>query len=302
MIAVPVLPDPEVDPPRTVDQHPAVAIGAQRPRLIEVDDRQLGAGAAAEPDSRELELALLSLQVGGQRLRLGRSGDDDLEPRLEPEHPPRFVDPWAGGDHESVTRDPALRGEGRRHLPLVKLEPDHLNSLVDRRAGGAGLRGEVAYGLHRVRPAGPALVQDRRDLGLPVRPGEAQVLVAAIRPGDQLRLVAGASVVLMDRRQVVDLALGDGCDVADLSEAVRVWFGLEDLDRAADQLGDRRRAVVVAHDSSGDPRRAGADPVLLQHQHLALATEPLGETGGDGEAVDAPADDQVRDRARTRHR
>jgi hypothetical protein len=160
----------------------------------------------------------------------------------------------------------------------------------------------MADGLHRVRPAGSALVQDRGDVGLPVGPGEAQVLAAAIRSGDQLGLVSGPCVLLVDRLQVFLLALGDRGQVADLAEAIGLRFGLEELDREPDQLGDRRRAVVVADDPARDPRGAGADPVLLEQQHLALASEALGEPGGHGEAVDAPADDQVRYRARTRHR
>ncbi|MGH3691574.1 MAG: hypothetical protein ACRDT7_15590 [Microbacterium sp.] len=65
--------------------------------------------------------------------------------------------------------------------------------------------------------------------------------------------------MVANRLEVVDLGLGHGGDVPDLAEAVRIRLVLEELDRAADHLRDRGRAVVVANDPSGDPRRAGTD-------------------------------------------
>jgi hypothetical protein len=38
---------PEVDPPRPIDEHAAVAVGSQRVGLVEVDDGRLAAGGAA---------------------------------------------------------------------------------------------------------------------------------------------------------------------------------------------------------------------------------------------------------------
>jgi hypothetical protein len=108
--------------------------------------------------------------------------------------------------------------------------------------------------------------------------------------GQQLRDVPGGLVLLADRDQVGDLALGHGRDVADLPEPVAVGVRLEHLHGLADQLGDRGRAVVVADDPSGDARGAGADAVLLQHQHVLPA---LGEAPRAGQPVHAAPDDDV---------
>src|SRR3954466_6998373 len=71
-------------------------------------------------------------------------------------------------------------------------------------------------------PPSPARVQDRRDRRLPVRPGPAQVLAAALGADHELGCVAHALVLLADGHQVVDLLLGDRGEVADLAEAVGV--------------------------------------------------------------------------------
>jgi hypothetical protein len=98
-------------------------------------------------------------------------------------------------------------------------------------------------------------------------------------------------LLLADGDEVVDLALGHRGEVADLPEAVRLRVVLEHLDREPDDLGDRLGAVVVANDPAGDPRRAAADPSLVDQHHLGAA---LGEAPGDREPVDAAADDDVR--------
>ena len=74
--------------------------------------------------------------------------------------------------------------------------------------------------------------------------------------------------------QVVDLGLGHGGEVADLAEAEGLGIGLEHLDRQPDDVGDRRRTVVVAHDAAGGSGGATADPALVEHEHVGAA---LGE-------------------------
>ena len=124
-------------------------------------------------------------------------------------------------------------------------------------------------------------MQDRRDRRLPVRPGPAQVLAAALGADHELGRVAHALVLLADGHEVVDLLLGDGREVADLAEAVGVGLGLEDLDRAAHDLGDRPGAVVVAHDPAGAAGRSAADAALVEHHHVGAAL-------GQAPATDSP--------------
>ena len=93
-----------------------------------------------------------------------------------------------------------------------------------------------------------------------------------------------------DRHQILDLSPRHRGEVADLPEPVAGGVLLEHLDRLPDQVRDRRRAIVVADDPAGDARGAGADPVLLQDEHVGAA---LRQAPGCGEAVDAAAHDDV---------
>ena len=74
-------------------------------------------------------------------------------------------------------------------------------------AGAARPVGEVAHGLHRVRPAAAALVQHRLDRRVPVGPRPRQVLAAALGADHELGRVARPLVLLADGHQVVHLAL-----------------------------------------------------------------------------------------------
>ena len=128
--------------------------------------------------------------------------------------------------------------------------------------------------------------------GLMSPPSRNAPILCAAAPGphDQLRLVPRALVLLADRDQILDLGRGYGGEVADLSEPIAAGVRLEHLNRLPDQIGDRRRAVVVAHDPAGDAGGAGADPVLLEDQHVGAA---LRQTPGRREAVDSAADDDL---------
>jgi hypothetical protein len=90
-----------------------------------------------------------------------------------------------------------------------------------------------------------------------------------------------------DRDQVLDLRLGHRRQVADLPEPVRLGVLLEHLDRQPHELRDRLRAVEVAHDPAGDPRRAAADAALVDDHHVGAR---LGQAARDGQPVDAGAD------------
>ena len=94
----------------------------------------------------------------------------------------------------------------------------------------------------------------------------------------------------MDRDQIVDLAVGHRRQVADLAESVGVGLGLEDLDRVADQPRDLAGAIEVADDPAGGAGGAGADPVLLEHEHVPSA---LGQALGGREPKHPAADDDV---------
>ena len=283
----------EVDAPGAGQQLPAVAVGAQAAVLVEVDDGRLDPCAAAEADPGQRELALLGLPVLDEAARLAGAGH--LDPRRLAQHLPEAPGPRPrGGDHARAL-DRAVRGEHRLDRALVAFasnSPANLKPVTSTpstiRAPAPGPLRQVADRLHRVRPAASWLVQDRLDRRAPVRPGPGQVVAAALRADQQLRLIAGGLVLLPDRDQVVDLALRHGRDVADLAEAVPLGIGLEHLHRLADQVSHRRRAVVVADDAPGDARGARADPVLLQHEHLRPA---LGQAPGAAQPVHAAPDD-----------
>ena len=241
----------EVDAPGAGDEHAAVAIGAQRLALVEVHDRCVGA-RPAESDAAERELALLRLPVGHQRAGLA----GHLDVGGQPEHAPHARDPRPRGDHDRLALQPALAGRDRLDAALAALEADDLHALADLRAGAARPVGEVAHGLHRVRPAAAALVQQRLHRRVPVGPRPGQVLAAALGADHELRRVPHPLVLRADGDQVVDLAPRHRRQVADLAEAVGLGVGLEHVDRQRDQLGDRLGAVVVAH----DPARAARSP------------------------------------------
>ncbi len=261
-------------------------VRAQRTGLVEVHHRGLDPSAARQPGALERELALLRLPVLEQRATLAT----DVDVRVEPEQVPQARGPRPRRQHERSAGDAAGVGYHRLHLGAARLEADHLDALPDLSAGGPGALGQTADRLHGVRPAAAALVQQRLHGSLPVGPGPSQVLAAGLGAGDQLRLIPRTLVLGTDRDQVVGLGLGHRGDVADLAEAVRLGVLLEHLDGEPHQLGDRLRAVEVAHDPAGDPRRAGADAALVEHEHLGA---PLGERPGDGEAVHSGADDDV---------
>src|SRR6185295_17862535 len=116
----------EVDAPRARDEHAAVAIGAQRLALVEMDDRGLRA-RAAEPDPAERELALLRLEEGDQRPRLVV----DAHLGIEAEHGPDAGDPWSRRDHDRLARHPALARRDRLDAGVAELEADDLRALAD---------------------------------------------------------------------------------------------------------------------------------------------------------------------------
>jgi hypothetical protein len=115
--------------------------------------------------------------------------------------------------------------------------------------------------------------------------------VAVVGADHQLGVVADALVLRADRDEVVDLALGDRREVADLPEAIGLRVVLEHRHRQRDDLGDRLGAVVVAHDPARDARGASARPRLVEHEDVRAA---LGQPPRDGQAVDPAADDDVR--------
>ena len=256
--------------------------------LIEVDDGSLTSRAPAEAHARKSKLTLLRLPVRDQGLGLLVAGEQDLGGLAQ--HLPEAGRPGAGCRDQRLAFAPAPGGEHGLDAIGSELEAGHLDALDDARSGRARPLGQVPHRLHGVGPASPTLVEDGLDRRLPVGPRPGQVLAAAIRPNDQLRLVPSALVLLTDRHQILDLGLGDRGEVADLPEAVAVRVRLEHLDRLPDEVGDRRGAVVVANDSTGDARGAGADPMLLEDQHVGAA---LGQAPGRRQAVDAAADDDV---------
>ena len=200
------------------------------------------ARAAARAGRRELELALLCLPVLDQGPALAGAVDCHLDLGVLAEHRPDPRRPRArSGDRDLAAHRP-LTGQHRLHSIRTELEAGHLDPLGDRRPRRPRPGGEVAHGAHRVRPAAAALVQHRRGLGLPVGPGPGEVLATALGTDDELGLIADPLVLVVDRDQVVDLGLRDRRQVADLAKTERLGLGLEDLDRVADDIGDRGRA------------------------------------------------------------
>src|SRR5207249_109626 len=70
--AVAAAPDLVVDPPCSVLDHAAVAVGPERDDVVEVHDRRLAA-VVGEVDAVQPVVALLELPVGDDRLRLVRT-------------------------------------------------------------------------------------------------------------------------------------------------------------------------------------------------------------------------------------
>jgi hypothetical protein len=202
--------------------------------------------------------------------------------RLQPEQLPDVRDPGPGGEDQGLALEPAVAGQHGVDVALAELEADQLHALADLDAGIAGEIRQPAHGLHRVGPAPAALVQHRLHGRLPVGPGPGQVLAALGGADHQLRLVAHPLVLSADRHQVLDLALRHRGQVADLPEAIGVGVLLEHLHRHPDDLGDRVGAVVVAHDPAGDPRRAAADPALVDQPDVG---PPLREAPGRRQSV-----------------
>ena len=251
--------------------------------------RRAGRGPrAAEPDAAQRELALLRLPVGHERATLAR----DLDVGAQPEHGPHAGDPRAGRDDQRLACRSALarrdRARRRRRRARSRRPPRPRGSPRRRRAPGR--RGGARSAWRRPSRRGARAAPPR-----PAPPSRAsvqvEVLAAALGADHELGRVAHPLVLLADRHQVVDLALGHRREVADLAEAVGVGLGLEDLHRHPDQLGDRLGAVVVAHDPARAAGRPAADAALVEHHHVGAA---LGQAPGDRQPVDSAADDDVR--------
>ncbi len=126
----------------------------------------------------------------------------------------------------------------------------------------------------------------------------AHVLGAGLLAEHDVRAVADRGLLPLDRDAILGLHLRNGCDVADrvIAEAGRVR--LEELDRHPDDLRHRRREVEVADDAAGDPRRARADVVLLEHDDVLTGAAARGlelerEVIRARQAVNPAADDEV---------
>src|SRR5262249_8659548 len=89
--------------------------------------------------------------------------------------------------------------------------------------------------------------------------------------------------------------------VADRVVAVRRRVAFPDRHAMRHELAHRRLEVVVAHDTAGDTRRAGADAGLVEHDDAGAAWtdghaargELLREMHGGRQAVNAGADHRV---------
>ena len=141
-----------------------------------MDDGGLASRAPAEAGPREGELALLCLPVVDQRPGLSSS---QLDLGGEAQHLPELSRPGAGRRDDRLALEPSIRGDHRLHPVGAELETRHLDALGDAGPRGARSLGQVPHGLHRIRTAPPALVEDALDGRLPIWPGPGQVLAAA---------------------------------------------------------------------------------------------------------------------------
>ena len=255
-------------------------------------------GGGAKADAGQREVPLLRLDERDER----PAPFGGLHGEVEAEHPPRVRGPQPHREDDVLRADRAPARHDLRHAAALALERDDRGVLEHDDARLPGLASELADRRGGVGPATATLVQHRRHArGVDVGPAPREVLRAVVIARDQLRRVAHLGLAGGDRDEILELAFGHHRHEADLAEAERLRRALEALDAHADELHDRRAAVVAADDPAGDARRARPErPALEQHDagREARRRAPPGERGGDAQPVHAAADHDMRCGAR----